>query len=251
MNLLMKTKKTKVLHVVIAVILLLIVAVYFFQFNQGGYLMTVPYRPAFTEIADNVYINKNYAGDRQEVLGIIRQAEERDRAFFGELSFWDETIIIICDDEKLISKLGDDHATPTYFTPSKKHYICISDKYLEFDILAHEITHAELHTRLLKDALKSIPTWFDEGLAMQNDYREQYSEEQWEVQTNNGKNIVALEDMDIPSEFYSGEVNDRRFRYLNAKHELAGWITVHGQKGLLELLDDLNNGIDFSITYGK
>lgn len=249
----MKTKKKKILRVVIAVIMLLVVAaaVYFFQFNPDGYLMTVPYRPAFTEIADNIYINKNYTGDQQEVLDLISQAEERDRAFYGELSFWDETVIIICDDEKLISKLGNDHATPTYYFPSKKHYICISDKYLELDILAHEITHAELHTRLSKDALLRLPTWFDEGLAIQNDYREQYSEEQWIEQTDNGKNTVALEDMDTPSEFYAGEAEDRRFRYLNAKHELAGWMAEHGQQGLLELLDELNNGADFSTAYGK
>ena len=246
-------KKKKLFRCVIAAILLLVTAsaVYFFQFSQCGYLMTVPHRPVFTEIADNVYINKNYAGDQQEVLELISQAEERDRTFFGELSFWDETIIIICDDEKMISKLGEDHATPTYFVPSKKHYICISDEYLNLDILAHEITHAELHTRLSKGALKRIPTWFDEGLATQNDYREQYSEEQWIKQTDSGKNIIALEDMDAPAEFYAGEAGDRRFRYLNAKHELAGWIEKHGQQGLTELLDELNNGTDFAAAYGR
>lgn len=249
----MKAKKKKLLRCVIVTLLFLLAAaaVYFFQFSQCGYLMTVKYRPSFEKIADCVYINKDYAGDRQEMLDLIRQAEERDSAFFGELNFHDETTFIICDDKKLISKLGEDHATPTFFVPSKKHYICISDEYLKLDILAHEITHAELHTRLSKNALKRIPTWFDEGLATQNDYREQYSEEQWTIQTDNGKNAVALEDMDTPAEFYAGEAEDKRFRYLNAKHELAGWMSEHGQQGLLELFDELNNGTDFAAAYGK
>lgn len=247
----MKTKKNKLLRCVIVAILFLTtsVVVYFFQFNQGGYLMTVPYRSSFNELADNIYINKNYAGDQQEVFDLIKQAEERDKAFFGELYFWDETVIIICDDEKVLSRLGEDHGTLTYYVPSKKHYICISDEYLKLDILAHEITHAELHTRLTKEALMHIPTWFDEGLATQNDYRDQYSEEQWKVQTDNGKNIIALEDMDTSSEFYAGEVEDRRLRYLNAKHELADWIEEHGQQGLIKLLDELNNGTDFAVAY--
>ena len=80
--------------------------------------------------------------------------------------------------------------------------------------------HAELRSRLSAKAQKAIPTWFDEGLALQNDYRERYSEAQWIAQTDNGKNTVALEDMDTPAEFYAGEAEDRRFRYLNAKHEL-------------------------------
>ena len=63
--------------------------------------------------------------------------------------------------------------------------------------------------------------------------------------------MVALEDMDTPAEFYAGDVEDRRFRYLNAKHELYVWMTAHGQHGLLELLDKLNGGADFNIVYGS
>ena len=132
-----------------------------------------------------------------------------------------------------------------------KRYICISDEYLELDILAHEITHAELRARLSVKAQKQIPTWFDEGIALQNDYRERYSEEQWIAQTDNGNKTVALEDMDTPSEFYAGEAEDRRFRYLNAKHELSEWMAVHGQQGLLKLLEQINDGADFNTAYGR
>ena len=118
-------------------------------------------------------------------------------------------------------------------------------------ILAHEITHAELRARLKSEAQAKIPTWFDEGLALQNDYREKYSEEQWISQTDNGKNTVAPENMDTPAEFYAGEAEDRHFRYLNAKHELNEWLATHGQQGLLELIDQLNKGEDFYTAYGR
>jgi len=212
--------------------------------------MTVPYRSAFTEIADHVYINQNYSGNRQELLGMIEQSEERVKAFFGDLYYMDDTIFIICDDNGLIRKLGEDHGTVCVDFPSEKRYICISDEYLELDILAHEITHAELRARLSVKAQKRIPTWFDEGIALQNDYRERYSEELWIAQTDNGKNTVALEEMDTPSEFYAGEAEDRRFRYLNAKHELSGWMAEHGQQGLLKLLEQINDGVDFNTAYG-
>lgn len=245
----MRTKKS---FLIIAMLLILAAAVvYFFQFNQYGYLMIVPYRPAFTEIAGRVYINRNYAGDRQEILAMIEQAGERVGAFFGESRYPDGTIFIICDDEKLTRKLGEDHGTVSILLPSAKRYICVSDEYLEPDILAHEITHAELRARLSVKAQKRMPTWFDEGLALQNDYRERYSEEQWIAQTGNGKNAVALEDMDTPSEFYAGQAEDRRFRYLNAKHELAVWMAEHGRQGLLELLEKLNDGADFNTAYGR
>ena len=231
----MRAKKKRVLLFITILLILAAVVGAMFQFTQFGYLTTVPYRSAFTEIASHVYINRDYAGDRQELLEMIEQAKDRVRAFFGELHFQDETILIICDDEKLTRKLGEDHGTVIFSFPAEAHYICISEEYLELDILAHEITHAELRSRLSAKAQKAIPTWFDEGLALQNDYRERYSEAQWIAQT--------------PAEFYAGEAEDRRFRYLNAKHELDVWMTVHGQHGLLELFDKLNGGADFTTAY--
>ena len=228
----MRAKKKKVLLIIAILLILAAVVATLFQFTQFGYLTTVPYRSAFMEIASHVYINRNYAGDQQELF----------RTFFGDVRFQDETIFIICDDDKLTRKLGEDHGTVIFSFPSETHYICISDGYLELDILAHEITHAELHTRLSAKAQKRIPTWFDEGIALQNDYREKYSEAQWITQTDNGN-------MDTPSEFYAGEAEDRRFRYLNAKHELDVWMISHGQQGLLELLDRLNGGADFNTAY--
>ena len=98
-----------------------------FQFTQFGYLTTVPYRSAFTKIASHVYINRNYAGDRQELFEMIEHAKDRVRTFFGDVHFQDETIFIICDDEKLTRKLGEDHGTIIFSFPSETHYICISD----------------------------------------------------------------------------------------------------------------------------
>ncbi|SEH74457.1 hypothetical protein SAMN02910265_02439 [Ruminococcus flavefaciens] len=211
--------------------------------------MSVPYRSSFEKVADNIYVNKNYSGNIKEAIQLTEEALERDRAFFGELQCTDTTIIIFCDDDKLLSKLDGDHDTKTSYT--KKNYISVSDEYLNIDIIAHELTHAELHTRLNVKALKSIPTWFDEGLATQNDYREQYGLKAWIEQTDNGKNTVPLEDMDTGSEFYADPLEDRRFRYLNAKHEVSVWMDTHQQKGLLELLDKLNKGEDFDSVYSR
>ncbi|SFL53594.1 hypothetical protein SAMN05216390_1423 [Lachnospiraceae bacterium KH1T2] len=251
MRLKSKNKKNIVYCCISAIILLLLAAVYFFQFTGLGYRMTVPYRSSFEKATDNIFVNKNYSGNIKEAIQLTEEALERDRVFFGELQCIDTTIIIICDDEKLISKLGGDHDTNTLLFDTKKNYISVSDEYLNIDIIAHELTHAELHTRLNMKALKSIPTWFDEGLATQNDYREQYGLDAWIERTENGKNTIPLEDMDTSSEFYADSVEDRRFRFLNAKHEVGVWMDTHHQKGLLELFDKLNNGEEFNTAYFK
>lgn len=246
-----KRKKT-ILYTVFGLLLLFAIAtVCFFQFTAVGYRMTVPYRYSFEEITDNIYVNRNYSRNREETLQLTGGAKERVEKFYGDLRCLDDTIIIICDDDLLLSRLGGDHDTITTIFPSEKSYISVSDEYFNIDILAHELTHAELHARLSKSALLKIPKWFDEGIALQNDNREQYSLEEWIEQTDNGCHTVALDDMDEASEFYAGTIEDRRFRYLNAKHEVGVWMETHTRQGLLELIDKLNNGEKFSIAYKR
>jgi hypothetical protein len=50
-------------------------------------------RSAFSEIADNIYINTEYPGDREETIELINRAKERIKEFFGNLCCLDETVI--------------------------------------------------------------------------------------------------------------------------------------------------------------
>ena len=247
-------KKEAILSVIISLILLIVAAVvWFFEFNPTGYRMSVSHRASFEKISDNVYVNRNYAGSRDEITHLIDEAKSRVKDFYGSLTCPDRTAIIICDDEKLLAKLGGDHDTHHLSTlfPVKRSYVSVSTEYLTIDILAHELSHAELYERLSGKAFRRVPTWFNEGIALQNDYREQYGPEAWAEQTDNGKKIVAHEDMDTAAEFYSGTKEDRRFRYLNAKHDIAEWLEKHGLQGFMALIDSLNGGEDFSAAYGS
>lgn len=67
----------------------------------------------------------------------------------------------------------------------------------------------------------------------------------------NGSHTVVLGNMDEPSEFYAGTAEEKCFRYINAKHEVGKWMETHKQQGLLELIDELNDGEEFSTAYEK
>ena len=244
----MKTQRSVILSFVL---LIAAAAVWFFQFNPIGYRMSVPLRASFEKFSGNIYVNKSNEVARDDIAALIDEAIARDTDFFGSLVCRDHTVIIICDDVKLLAKLGGDHDTRTVLFPVKKSYISVSTEYLNVDVLAHELTHAELHERLSVKALRRIPAWFDEGIAVQNDYREQYGPEAWAEQTDNGKNIILPEDMDTAAEFYSGTKEDRRFRYLNAKHDVAQWLETNGLQGFMDLIDRLNGGEDFSTVYSS
>ena len=57
--------------------------------------------------------------------------------------------------------------------------------------------------------------------------------------------------MDTPIEFYSGDVEERRFRYMISKHEVKNWIEKNGVENLIELIERVNLGDDFNEVYNK
>ena len=230
------------------IVMILIAAVIYFRFTPLGYRMTVPYRD-FIEIQRNVYVENGYSGDLETVNSLVNEARNRVLEFWGNLE--SAPTVIISDNAATLAKLGADHDTATAILFGAYSYISVSDEYLNVDILAHEMTHAELHARLYKGRLPQtlIPTWFDEGVATQNDYREQYSEETWHEKTKNGSDTIELDRMDTPVEFYAGNADDRRFRYLISRHEIKEWIDKNGVDVLIRLIEKVNAGEDFYELY--
>lgn len=247
----MKKKRTKkiILFSILAVILSGLV--WFFQFYDFGYKMTVPIRPGYTKIADKVYVYDDYGIQNNDILIMLSAARERVNDFFGETK--SNPTIIFCDNKN--ERSYHRGTAQTYITT----YISIGSELCNVDVIAHELTHAETHCRILNfwdhfnviNQIDKIPRWFDEGLATQNDYREKYSEETWERDTNNGENVIDLSTIEKGKDFDAGSAEDRRFRYLCSKHEVAEWIKKHGKSALFELLDEIKQDKKFEDLYFK
>ena len=166
-------KKRAIIFLVV-IGLLLAASVGFFQFTALGYRMSVPYR-GFTELLPRVYVQNSYSGDQAQILDVVTKAQDRVAAFWGDTK--SRPLLIISDDPQTIARLGGDHDTSTAVLWRASSYISIAKAYLNVDIVAHELTHAELHARLYEGKLRPetlVPIWFDEGLALQNDFRPQY-----------------------------------------------------------------------------
>lgn len=68
------------------------------------------------------------------------------------------------------------HIATAYFAPGMPTVIVIAPHGQNIDVMAHEWAHAEIAERLgFITRNLALPTWFDEGLAMQVDDREDYS----------------------------------------------------------------------------
>ena len=179
----------------------------------------------------------------------LEEARQRVTELFGGME--SAPTLIICDNEHKIKRLGGDHDTMTLLINGVHSYTSLSSEFLTADVLAHEMTHAETHQRIYQNSTdtSSIPIWFDEGLAVQNDYREPYSNETWLKLTDNGQNIPSLSEYGSGETFFSGSTEDRRARYCLAGHEVSKWLEKNGRSGLLSLLKRVNQGESFSELY--
>ena len=90
----------------------------------------------------------------------------------------------------------------------------------DLDVVAHELMHAELFERVgYWRRFTQIPTWFDEGLAMQVDFRQRYDlPKAPSVDTSYVRQLETVGDF-----FQSGDELLTR-NYASAKAEVANWL---------------------------
>jgi hypothetical protein len=173
---------------------------------------------------------------RQQVSQIVQmtiEARQRVAQFYGNLEA--NPLIIAGQDEKVIGKYArSGNRTATTYLYLGEAYVILGPDGLNVDVIAHELMHAELSERIgfLRREFK-IPTWFDSGLAMQADYRESYSEEEWQKKTEGGKLAPSLKHLTSEKEFYT---SDYWVNYATAKHEVGRWFAIVGSQGLADFL---------------
>ena len=235
-------KKIRLLIILAAVISAIFLAA---NFTKIGYMSMIKYH-GFKEVRDNIFIDKNYLDEEDQVLSMIDSANERNEAFFGELQ--GETVIIITDDKEKLNKLGNSGSTAfttTYVVNGAHNFTVVSGEKAELDILAHELSHAEIHSRIYKGKWSSkdiLPVWFDEGLAMQNDYRDKYSESEFK-KIDNVRDITTVND----EEFFDSNKDIRVENYILAKHTVSCWIDAKGKEEVSKLLDAINKGENWNL----
>jgi hypothetical protein len=87
-------------------------------------------------------------------------------------------------------------------------YVVLSKEGADLDIIAHEISHVELYTRVgFYNWTFKIPDWFKHGLAMQNDYTKYYSTDTLTAWTDHFKNMPVITKFKTGAQFYSARWN--------------------------------------------
>jgi hypothetical protein len=169
------------------------------------------------------------------------------------VDFWGEQqsnpLFIYCSDKASFEKYGNSFPVPALTHIKLGARIVISEEGLDEDIIAHEMTHAELYQRIgFFNWSFKIPRWFDEGLAMQNDYRNYYSEDTLKALSDNYKNLPDLKTLETGAQFNSGSREKIMFNYMTAAHELRKWYT---KEKLEKFIKAINDGKSFEEAYNQ
>jgi hypothetical protein len=167
--------------------------------------------------------------------------------------FWDGKTcnpkFIYCESDADFAKFGSDAPVPAVTIMKLGSYVVLSKDGRDLDIIAHEIAHAELYERIGFYAQEfKIPTWFSEGLAMQCDDRDYYSEDTLRAKSDNFKNLPDVKKFKSAGEFHAGSHEAVMLNYMTAKHEVKEWYTP---EKLQDFIAQLNAGASFEEAYGQ
>ena len=133
--------------------------------------------------------------DCAEVL--VQQAKQRLAGLYQEVK---STPQLVCLDQP---QLGLGHVIGTaHFAPGLPTIIVVNGDGQNVDVLAHEWAHAEFAHRVgVISRTYRVPAWFDEGLAMQVDWRDSYADQALGEMLEETGGVPALNDITTLSDF--------------------------------------------------
>lgn len=204
----------------------------FYDFEKSGY----------------IYYRKDVPKEIvKQLIETINQAEVRVRDFWGRKK--SQPIFIYCNDKEDYRRFGSTYNTPACANMELVSYVVINKNGLNLDIISHELNHTELYARVghIKRELE-IPVWFDEGLAMQVDFRDSYSTDSLKKMSNNFTKFPDVRLMNTYKEFANGTEKEIHFNYATAKYEVENWYT---DKRLKTFIENIRNGMSFNEAINK
>ncbi|WP_028663591.1 hypothetical protein [Runella zeae] len=145
-------------------------------------------------------------------------------------------------------------------TPWGQSFIVLNVEGLNTDVIAHEMCHAELFTRLgWWKTTRQIPQWFNEGLALMVDYRfvpqtdsiqrhRSYKEECLYL-SRGGQIALDLKDISSMRGFFNGNESHVMLAYMTGATEVSRWLAAVGEAKVQILIQQVAAGKPFEVVY--
>ncbi|RRB02306.1 hypothetical protein [Larkinella rosea] len=244
------------------VFLLILPLAYFAAFPQIFRCQLIHYTSDFQQIAEAVWVDKDTPKhQRVYLLFEIHEARKRLQNLWKSVPQSRATIIFCQKPEQYEQYCQDgEGAGCSLGTPWGDSWVIVNPYGRNPDVLAHELCHDELFTRLgwLKTQ-RQIPQWFNEGLALMIDQRfttttdslRRYDEfhDHWLEQSHGEQMVLKLDELESLPDFFSGDANRVMLAYMTAGQEVSRWLSIVGRSGLGKLMGAVQEGESFATVY--
>jgi len=189
-------------------------------------------------LPDGSLTDSSVPEDQQRFSQLVVAARERVESKFGPVE--SKAVLVFFSSPKGLGPFRLNSYGSTQFLGGRA-CVMIGPNGQSVDVVAHEFTHGEIHHRVgwLKRWLR-LPAWFDEGVAMQVDYRSRY-----ELPAEAIPNAAGVRELNTFSEFFSGDEETVVSNYARAKYVVASWLTRVGEKSLYQRLERMKRGESF------
>lgn len=200
---------------------------------------------SFNALRPNVYVATTSSLQQQDSLkNYIKIAKKRIEDFWGTQQ--GEATIIFCDDLEKYRQYcrSSEGAGCTIGTPIGS-WIVLNKDGLNADVIAHEMSHDELMTRLGWWKTKTkIPTWFDEGLALMLDYRfvaTQDSAQRYKAYASElfffSKKALPLQRLNTEKEFFGQGELHTKLAYFTSASVISKKIAFRGKQAIFHTIE--------------
>lgn len=140
-------------------------------FFKGAIACEIASPLGYKQVLPDVYIARDDSRNIEE-LEFLAYGAKRVSVTFGEITAT-PTMILTLDKNESDKFFASDTAS-SHFSPFN-NCLVIGPKGQNVDVVAHELVHAEIYSRLgwLTQILK-MPRWFEEGVSLMVDFREPF-----------------------------------------------------------------------------
>jgi hypothetical protein len=175
--------------------------------------------------------SESNSAERAEAVALVAEARARIGTTFGA-SRNKAPVIFLSRTDGIWPLNLNDYASTGFLGPLS--CVIVGPKGRGVDVLAHELMHAEIFERIgFFRRLTNWPTWFDEGLAMQVDFRPRY-----DLQPALETSTRGVRDLRTPKAFFAGSDEELTNHYRFAKHEVRQLIERIGKDSLFMKLEN-------------
>lgn len=169
------------------------------------------------------------AAARRRVVGVYGPLRGAPTVVVTDLDSWD--------------RFAPNATGATHYHPTGSTTVVIGPAGQNVDVIAHELAHAELVARVgYWRAQLRVPTWFDEGLAVQFDERPPYAERAFARRRQAGLRLVPLSRLATRAAFFAGTKEEVRQHYAHARLAIERWRAREGDRGVGRFIDTLRCG---------